>query len=122
RAVIEQVIIEYHLLDNVEQLRAFEIVAEHVCFGGSQLRMYIGGVGGTGKSHVVKAILRLFVLLGRRNQILVSAPTGAAAILIGGYTIHSLLLLPHRDNTDLQPLTILWKDVLYLIVDEVSMV
>ncbi len=122
RAAIDQVIIEYQLFHNAEQLRAFEIVAEHVCFGGPQLRMYIGGVGGTGKSHVVHAILRLFVLLGRRNQVLVSAPTGAAAILIGGYTIHSLLLLPYKENTNLQPLTVLWKNVSYLIVDEVSMV
>ncbi len=120
--VIRQVVLEYGLQHNPEQLRAFEIVARHVCYGGPQLLMYIAGVGGTGKSYVVNAILRLFSLLGRRQQILVSAPTGAAAILIGGYTVHSLLMLPHRDNTDLQPLVFLWAGVFYLIIDEVSMI
>lgn len=119
---IAQVVLEFGLHRNIEQLRAFEIVAHNVCFGGQQLLMYIGGVGGTGKSYVVKAILRLFDILGRRHQILVSAPTGAAAILIGGYTIHSLLLLPHKGNVNLQQLAHLWQNVSYLILDEVSMV
>lgn len=119
---IDQVIVEFHLTDNDDQLRAFEIAANHICFGGPQLLMYIGGVGGTGKSYVVNAILHLFQLLDRRNQVLVSAPTGAAAILIGGFTIHSLLLLPRRDNPDLQMLALLWEGVYYLIIDEVSMI
>ncbi len=122
QAVTDEVIAEYNLHSNSEQLRAFEIVARHVCFHGPQLSMYVGGVGGTGKSYVVQAILRLFTLLGRRNEILVSAPTGAAAVLIGGYTIHSLLLLPNEENPDLQALAVIWENVLYLIIDEISMV
>ncbi|KAH9903513.1 hypothetical protein C8Q73DRAFT_619981, partial [Cubamyces lactineus] len=62
---IAQVIHERRLDQNLDQLRAFEIVARHVCFGTSQLLMYIGGVGGTGKTYVVEAILRLYELLGR---------------------------------------------------------
>ncbi len=120
--VIRQVIIEFQLDRNPEQLRAFGIVAGHVCFGGPQLLMYVAGVGGTGKSYVVKAILRLFDLLGRQRQVFVSAPTGAAALLIGGFTVHSLLLLPPKEGMDLQPLVLLWAGVLYLIVDEVSMI
>ncbi len=120
--VIDDVIAEYKLDNNPEQLRAFHIIARHVCFHGPQLSMYIGGVGGTGKSYVVEVILRLFTILGRRNEILVSAPTGAAAVLIGGYTIHSLLLLPNEDNPDLQTLAVIWENVLYLIIDEISMV
>lgn len=122
--VVRQVALEFQLHRNAEQQRAFELVARHVCFGGRQLLMYIAGVGGTGKTYVVKAILRLFDVLGRRHQILVSAPTGAAAILIDGYTIHSLLMLPQKQdsNMNLQPLVALWSGVLYLIVDEVSMI
>ena len=120
--LIRQVILEFQLQHNVEQLRAFEIVAHHACFGGSQLLMYVAGVGGTGKSYVLRAMLRLFELLGRRNEVLVSAPTGAAAILIGGYTVHSLLMLPDRQGADLQPLVVLWSGVFYLIIDEVSMI
>lgn len=121
-SIIRQVIVEKGLDNNGEQLRAYEIVARHICFGGSQLLMFIGGVGGTGKSYVVDAILRLFTLLGRRPEILVSAPTGAAATLINGFTIHSLLLLPRQTGTNLQKLTAMWAKVNYLIIDEVSMI
>ena len=120
---IDYVIHENKLNDNTEQLRAFQIVARHVCFGGPQLLMYVAGVGGTGKSYLINAIIKLFTILRRRDEILLSAPTGAAAVLIGGYTIHSLLLLPSQsDKPNLQMLTLIWDTVLYLIIDEISMV
>lgn len=121
-SVVHEVIEEFRLQSNPEQSRAFEIVARHVCYGGKQLLMYVGGVGGTGKSHVVNAILRLFDRLSRRGEIHVSAPTGAAAILIGGYTIHSLVSLPAREGVNLQELANTWRGVRYVIIDEVSMV
>ncbi len=122
-AVIEQVIEERGLRDNLEQLRAFEIVAYHVCFGNDQLMMYIGGVGGTGKTYVVQAILRLFELLGRTDEVLIGAPTGAAARLIGGHTIHSLTMLPDsKKNKDIRELVRLWEGKHWMIADEISMV
>ena len=120
--IIQQVILEKNLLSNKEQLRAFEMVAQHVCFGGNQLQMFIGGVGGTGKSHVVNAVLRLFSLLGKSRNILVAAPTGAAAILIGGHTIHSLTLLPDSPGRNLQELFDICNGVDYLVLDEMSMI
>ena len=120
--VVYQVILEKNLLSNPGQLRAFEIVSKHVTQGGPQLLMYIGGVGGTGKSHVVHSILRLFTLLGRRKGILVGAPTGAAALLIGGHTIHSLTMLPDGPGRNFQELCRIWEGVDYLILDEVSMI
>ena len=122
RDVVYQVVLEKNLRSNPEQLRAFELVANHVITGGPQLLMYVGGVGGTGKSHVVNSILRLFSLLGKRKRILVAAPTGAAAILIGGHTIHSLTMLPESRGKDLQELSRIWNGVDYLILDEISMV
>ncbi|KAI9062001.1 hypothetical protein FKP32DRAFT_1528047, partial [Trametes sanguinea] len=65
RRAIDQVIEEMGLKGNPEQERAFRIVADHVESPEEQLLMYIAGVGGTGKTHVIKAILRLFKLLGR---------------------------------------------------------
>ncbi|KAI0324867.1 hypothetical protein GY45DRAFT_1213321, partial [Cubamyces sp. BRFM 1775] len=65
REIAGQVVDEMHLRQNPEQERAFHIVAEHVAAGGEQLMMYIAGVGGTGKTHVIHAILRLFEVLGR---------------------------------------------------------
>lgn len=121
RGVIDQVTIEYALLDNTEQLRAFDIISNHICYGGNQLLMYVGGVGGTGKSHLLKAVLRVLSLLGRSDEALVAAPTGAAAILIGGYTIHSLTMLPGK-NFDVEQLVSVWRNVKYLFLDEVSMI
>ena len=120
--VVFQVVLEKNLLSNPEQLRAFEIVSKHATQGGSQLLMYIGGIGGTGKSHVVHSIIRLFTLLGRRNSILIGAPTGAAALLIGGHTIHSLTMLPDGPGRNFQELCRIWEGVDYLILDEVSMI
>ncbi|KAI0359350.1 hypothetical protein OH77DRAFT_1570624, partial [Trametes cingulata] len=64
-AVVETVLQEKQLRDNPEQERAFRIIAEHVRNGDEQLLMYIAGVGGTGKTHVIQAVLRMFELLGR---------------------------------------------------------
>ncbi|KAI0715422.1 hypothetical protein C8Q76DRAFT_602314, partial [Earliella scabrosa] len=63
--LVHDVITEFALHSNEEQCRAFEIVARHVCYGGRQLLMYVGGIGGTGKSHVVNAVLTLFQRMGR---------------------------------------------------------
>ena len=120
--LLRQVVLEMNLLCNPEQLRAFEIVGTHIIRGGPQLLMYIGGVGGTGKSHVLRSILRLFDLIGKAAAVLVGAPTGAAAILIGGHTIHSLTMLPDTPGRDLQELMDIWEGVEYFIVDEVSMI
>ncbi|KAI0359240.1 hypothetical protein OH77DRAFT_1372819, partial [Trametes cingulata] len=62
---MEQVLEEMKLRDNPEQERAFRIVYDHLRDPAEQLLMYIAGVGGTGKTHVVRSILRLFELLGR---------------------------------------------------------
>ncbi|KZT57804.1 hypothetical protein CALCODRAFT_404535, partial [Calocera cornea HHB12733] len=80
---------------NEGQQTAVRRIYQHVTSGTkSQLLMYIGGPGGTGKSHVIKCIVDLFAILGISDSLLLSAPTGAAAIVIGGYTIHALTLLP----------------------------
>lgn len=48
--------------------------------------MYVGGVGGTGKSRILKALRCAFELLGRLDIIKYMAPTGMAADVIGGST------------------------------------
>ena len=46
---------------NEKQERAFKIVAQHACLSQSdQLKMYLGGMGGTGKSQVIKALMHFF--------------------------------------------------------------
>jgi len=46
---------------NTEQERAFRIIANHAISKDSgQLHMYLGGMGGTGKSQVIKALSWFF--------------------------------------------------------------
>jgi hypothetical protein len=47
-----------------------------------------------GKSHVISAIIELFSRSGASDKLLLSTPTGCAAILINGYTMHALTMLP----------------------------
>lgn len=122
-SVVERVIEEMHVNDNREQCRAIRIIAKHVIAGGPQLLMYVAGVGGTGKSHLIKTFVLLMDRLGRRNELLLGAPTGIAAVLIGGYTMHSLSMTsPHRKSKSSQELVALWRGVNYLVIDEISMV
>ncbi|KAF8226475.1 hypothetical protein L208DRAFT_1301494, partial [Tricholoma matsutake] len=62
-----------------EQEKAFRIVATHASDPYSEpLWMYIGGMAGTGKSQVLKALKSFFK---KRNESQVVAPTGSAAAL-----------------------------------------
>ena len=46
---------------NTEQERAFKIIANHATKkNADQLRMYLGGMGGTGKSQVIQALMKIF--------------------------------------------------------------
>lgn len=119
---VQDIISDMNMWENEEQLRAFQIVANHVQHGGHQLLMYIAGVGGTGKSHVIHAIVRLFESCGRRAELMLSAPTGIAAVLIGGYTIHALTMLPDKSRSNFAELRSLWAKVKWLVLDEVSMI
>lgn len=121
---LENIIREWGLKDNPEQERAVRIVGEHFVYGREdQLLMYVGGIGGSGKSYVVKAIVELFKRCGASERLLLSAPTGCAAVLIGGYTIHALTFLPKSKHAPKQlDLEAVWRLVKYLVIDEISIV
>src|SRR5260370_2758198 len=110
---------------------------------GKPLHMLMIGTGGTGKTHVVKALKELMKLYGCAHQIRFLAPTGSAAALIDGQTIHSALGIPvHLTNAERRDLRDSngadlymkvsvkrraelreeWKNVYFLLIDEVSMV
>ena len=56
---IESVLAEYSL--NTEQDRAFQLVANHTCSHDlDQLKMYIAGMAGTGKTRVLKSLVEYF--------------------------------------------------------------
>ena len=110
---------EFFELDknNVEQQKAFELVANtNTC-------LFITGKAGTGKTTFIKRILEEI-----DKNFLVLAPTGIAAIAVGGQTMHSFFGFPFQTmgpHTKLEVLPekkMLLKEIDTIIIDEVSMV
>ncbi|CAM4766226.1 unnamed protein product, partial [Rotaria magnacalcarata] len=100
---------------------------------------FINGGAGVGKSTLIKAvyqsILRFYNSLPgsnpETNRAALCAPTGKAATLIDGMTLHSFLSLPvnqckHKlvklDNDISNRIGVKLKDLQLLIIDEISMV
>ena len=90
--------------------------------------MCIPGCGGTGKSQLIRALTKYFLITKRMQMMRKLAPTGIAAAEIDGMTIHSFL--GEQRNT-CKPRTIKpgdsklekeWRPVEYLLIDELSMV
>lgn len=136
---------------NKEQMIAFRIAAERfrqtLSSGdaersGPPLKMIMTGPGGTGKTHVVNALCELMRCYNSSHKIRFLAPTGAAAVLIGGQTIHSGFGIKPQsksrksdadtnDDNSVQytvsekkkaELRAEWKNVDFVLIDEVSMV
>ncbi|KAF9521442.1 hypothetical protein CPB83DRAFT_736156, partial [Crepidotus variabilis] len=83
--LIDNVVVDFSL--NAEQSRAFCIIANHATIlHPKQLKMYLGGMGGTGKSQVIKALITYFDRRNEGHRILILAPTGTAAALLNGST------------------------------------
>ncbi|KAG1855298.1 hypothetical protein F4604DRAFT_1542651, partial [Suillus subluteus] len=83
------------LSDNKEQEMSLRIVSEHFIQGEvEQLLMFITSIGGSRKSHVIRAIVEMFRRCGAPEKLTLSTPTGSAAVLIDGYTIHAVTFLP----------------------------
>jgi hypothetical protein len=112
---------------NDEQDRAFRIVANHVVLPNSEpLKMYIGGMGGTGKSQVLKAVSNFFERRCEAYRFIIVAPTGTAAALLSGSTYHSVFGINDMSG-DAQATKTLMQvrsrllGVDYIFMDEVSM-
>jgi hypothetical protein len=87
--------------------------------------LYIGGEGGVGKSQVIKAIVAGMDLIHRKDEVILMAPTGAAAYNIGGNTYHTALgisLAKIQKPTVSSRIRKLWSKKTIMIIDEVSMV
>ncbi|THU90073.1 hypothetical protein K435DRAFT_615045, partial [Dendrothele bispora CBS 962.96] len=94
--VLKQVAVEYLL--NEKQIQAYYIIATRFLnryifhleseLQSNPLHMILTGPGGTGKTHVVKAVKHVMKLYGQDHRIRFLAPTGKAAALIDGTTIH----------------------------------
>jgi hypothetical protein len=113
---------------NPEQADAFRIIAHHSLESQpEQLRMFLSGPGGTGKSRVIHALQDFFSLRSQDRRFRLVAYTGVAARNINGMTLHSALCISQRSSKSAQAktrrdLVAMWEGVDYLFIDEVSMV
>ena len=123
KELLNDIICKFSL--NEEQERAFRIVANHALSNSQdQLKMYLGGKGGTGKTQVIKALMEFFVQIKKASQFLVLAPTGTAAANVGGHTYHSILGINDKNNMSSTSISIMKEKLLgvkYIFLDEVSM-
>ena len=113
---------------NAEQERAFRIIANHASTPQcEQLNMYLGGMGGTGKSQVIKALMSFFKHRNESHRFVVLAPTGTAAALLGGSTYHSFLGIrsgntsAKNESVTISQLRGRVEGVDYIFLDELSM-
>lgn len=103
--------------ENLQQVQAFDLISK------TSSSFFLTGKAGTGKTTFIKNVQKVV-----KKQFVVLAPTGIAAILAEGMTIHSFFGLPLEIITPkthvkfpLNSMDIL-HDVDTVIVDEVSMV
>lgn len=99
-----------------EQAAVFDAI-EH-----TRDHVFVTGRAGTGKSTLLNHLA-----WNTEKQLVISAPTGVAALNVGGQTIHSLMRLPIgviADNELDQPreLVRLLNSIDTLVIDEISMV
>ena len=115
---------------NDEQKLAIHIITDHSTGQskvGAQLLIGIFGEGGTGKSHLIKAICVWFAALSHLNELIITAMTGTAAFNVKGCTLHSAVGILVENGDGVRVMTMSdkkaqeWQDHHYLIVDEVSM-
>jgi GTPase SAR1 family protein len=81
----------------------------------------------TGKAGTGKSVLLQYLKANSKKQLVVAAPTGVAALHVGGQTIHSLFGLPigfvDASKLTLKPkVKLVLKHIDAVVIDEVSMV
>ena len=114
-----------------DQRRAYDIIDWHLTetLAGQappQLLMVIPGEGGVGKSKAIQTITDNFRSKGVGHILVKAAYTGIAASIIDGKTLHVIAQIPingrEQSQKTARKLAAFWKDKMYLIVDEKSMV
>ncbi|TFK22607.1 hypothetical protein FA15DRAFT_557183, partial [Coprinopsis marcescibilis] len=123
--LINETVVKFSL--NTEQKRAFSIIAQHaVSENPQQLKMYLGGMGGTGKSQVIHALIHFFNSRNEAHWFIVLAPTGTAAALLNGSTYHSVLgIFEEKIRSEGGIILDAYErlfGVKYIFIDEVSMI
>ena len=123
---------KYQLPENLD-LENNEFQALWKLISDTHQSVFLTGKAGTGKSTFLK-----YICNNTRKKYVVLAPTGIAAVNVGGMTLHSFFKIPFRpllpDDPDFSPLKIrktlrynkekvkLLKELDLIIIDEISMV
>ena len=111
---------------NDMQTLAYKTIAEHsFAENPEQLRMFIAGPGGTGKSWLIDALRNYFHTQNQDYRLRLASYTGVASRNIQGMTLHSALCLNKQNKRSAKAkmnLIAMWRKVNYLIIDEVSMI
>ncbi|KAJ8582752.1 hypothetical protein M405DRAFT_690375, partial [Rhizopogon salebrosus TDB-379] len=82
---------------NEEQSLGFRIITEHSqLHHAEQLKMFLGGAAGTGKSRVINALKDFFTRRNQARRFRLASYMGVAARNISGVTLHASLLLNQR--------------------------
>lgn len=115
--------------DNIEVLPEYKKVLSNL-LSSEQTITFVTGGAGTGKSYLIKWLKSKL----SRDYIALLAPTGIAAINIGGMTIHSFCrfkpaIMNFKNDYETDPsycknsrLYAIANQIKYLIIDEISMV
>ena len=119
-----------------DQLRPLEMVESHACADADvtdPLFLFVTGPGGTGKSEVLHCMAQSLGRAFHFHSFAIASFTGTASFLIGGVTLHSLLVLPVVASTQpypkctpmwgskLRELQGYWYNKKFLLIDEISM-
>lgn len=113
--------------NSTASMRRTRLDLEKLCHKKKQLLLFLDGPGGSGKSTIIKEVLRYGSEFCKNIQypfnemtILVTATSGVAATLINGETIHRACHL-NRKKALTEEQCDAFKQVRLIIVDEISM-
>ncbi|KAL6405631.1 hypothetical protein AUP68_11392, partial [Ilyonectria robusta] len=132
-ASLASILSEHVPLNRKQRLVVERVLSEALAWGDraydtskrQQTLLYVGGEGGVGKSQVIKGIVAGMDLIRRKDEVILMAPTGAAADNIGGNTYHTSLgiSINRSRGSAMKPrVRRLWSRKTIMIIDEVSMV
>jgi hypothetical protein len=88
-----------------------------------QFLLYLGGIGGVSKTHLIKALMFSLSIVQKHDDVLLTTSTGAATTNISGATYYSALGYSKNANQPVRQATRSrpsYKKV--FILDEISMV
>lgn len=125
--------VAYNVIANsyidLQDKRSAALEADH-----KPLRLFLTGPGGTGKTHIVNCVKEMMGLYNASHRIRFLAPTGSAAALIDGMTIHRGLGISVSSSLETGCTDIFinvknksnlrdeWRNVDVVLIDEISMV